>query len=154
GLPGQAWEMRAPTWIDDAADDARFTRAEGARAAGLRTGFAFPALAGADVPGVIEAYTSEARVPDRDLVEIMSTFGTQVGQYIEAIRAEEAIRAGEAEVRRSRDELEATLGNLADGVTVQDRDGRLIYANQAAAEAAGFADPEAFLAAPSDEVVA
>lgn len=153
GLPGEVWERGVPAWIDDVADLARYTRAEAAVASGLRTGFAFPTLAGDEVLGVIEAYTAEPRVPDRELIEIMSTFGTQMAKYIEALRAHEAVRAGEAEVRRSRDELSATLGNLADAVTVQDRDGRLVYANEAAARMLGFATTDELLAVPSEQVI-
>ncbi|MDX6554007.1 MAG: hypothetical protein QOD86_202, partial [Miltoncostaeaceae bacterium] len=49
--------------------------------------------------------------------------------------------------------LTAALGNLAEAVTVQDPDGRLIYANEAAASALGFGSPEELLATPPGAIV-
>ena len=50
-----------------------------------------------------------------------------------------------AEVRSGERRLEAALGNLADAVTLRRPDGRLVYANPAAAELAGCT-PEEFVA--------
>ena len=50
-------------------------------------------------------------------------------------------------------ELLAVLDAVADGITVQDRDGRLHYANQAAATILGFETPEKLLATPLAEVM-
>ena len=47
-----------------------------------------------------------------------------------------------AEARASRDELAVILQGLADGVTAQDRTGRLVYANDAAARAMGLASAD------------
>lgn len=46
------------------------------------------------------------------------------------------------------------LDHIADGVTVQDRSGSLVYANFAAARVLGFATPEALLATSAPEVLA
>jgi PAS domain S-box-containing protein len=59
----------------------------------------------------------------------------------------------EAELRASRDQLDAILRGVADGITVQEPDGRLIYANDAAARIIGFETAEALLAAPTSAVV-
>jgi serine phosphatase RsbU (regulator of sigma subunit)/PAS domain-containing protein len=56
-----------------------------------------------------------------------------------------------AAARRSRDELEAILEGIADAVTAQDRDGRLVYANDAAVRMLGFASAQEPLAAPPGE---
>jgi PAS domain S-box-containing protein len=61
-------------------------------------------------------------------------------------RAEEALRT-------SRDQLAVILQGVADGITVQDPSGQLIYANDAAAKACGYASAEALLAAPVSEVM-
>jgi PAS domain S-box-containing protein len=49
--------------------------------------------------------------------------------------------------------LTAALGNLAEAVTIQDRTGALIYANDAAARSLGFESPEALLATPPQDIV-
>ena len=56
-------------------------------------------------------------------------------------------------LERERERFRVVL-NWADvGVTVQDPKGRIIYANEAAAETIGFRTPEEVLAASSDELV-
>jgi signal transduction histidine kinase len=50
-------------------------------------------------------------------------------------------------------ELPIILGEIADGVSMQDASGRLIYANHAAARASGFETPEQMLAAPPAKIL-
>jgi signal transduction histidine kinase/CHASE3 domain sensor protein len=49
--------------------------------------------------------------------------------------------------------LQAILGGIEDGITLQDRSGRLIFANASAARSIGFESPEALLAAAPEELV-
>ena len=56
-------------------------------------------------------------------------------------------------LRRSRDQLEAILDNVADGVTAQEPDGRLVFANRAAVDAVGLDSAEAMMEAPREDVV-
>ena len=49
--------------------------------------------------------------------------------------------------------LETALGTLAEAVTIQDEQGRLVYANDAAAAALGFESAEQLLATPPREIV-
>jgi PAS domain S-box-containing protein len=50
-------------------------------------------------------------------------------------------------------QLQAILENLGEAVTVQDRDGRLVFANRTAAELLGADSVEALLATPPSELV-
>ena len=59
----------------------------------------------------------------------------------------------ETELLRSRDQLEAVLGSVTDGITVQDSDGRLLYANEEAARLSGYSSGADLVAAPVAEVV-
>lgn len=62
----------------------------------------------------------------------------------ERLRAERALQS-------SRDQLSVILSGAADGITAQGPDGRLIYANEAAARLSGYSSPADMLAAsPSD----
>jgi PAS domain S-box-containing protein len=56
-------------------------------------------------------------------------------------------------LRRSRDQFEAILENVADGVTAQEPGGRLVFANRAAVHAVGLDSAEEMMEAPRDEVV-
>jgi len=52
----------------------------------------------------------------------------------------------EAEIRQAKQQLDLVFQNIADGITVQERTGRLIYANDTGAQLAGFASAQAMLA--------
>jgi PAS domain S-box-containing protein len=54
---------------------------------------------------------------------------------------------------QARDQLEAILGGVADAVTAQAPDGRLLFANEAAVELLGFESREALLSAPLPEIL-
>jgi len=56
-------------------------------------------------------------------------------------------------LRASRDELWTILETVADGVLVQDAEGRIVYANDAAARLCGFPSAAVLLAAPLSEVL-
>lgn len=60
-------------------------------------------------------------------------------------------KQAQEEMKKSRDQLEAILTNVADGITAQDTSGRVIYANAAAARLVGFESAEQMLTAtPAD----
>ena len=56
-------------------------------------------------------------------------------------------------VRQSRDQLDLILRSIAEGVTAQGADGRLVFVNDAAARLCGFDSAEAMLAAPREEIL-
>src|SRR4051794_1956140 len=59
------------------------------------------------------------------------------------LRAEEGLR-------QSRDQLAAVLQGVADGITVQDASGKIIYANDAAARYSGYSTAAALIAATAE----
>jgi PAS domain S-box-containing protein len=68
----------------------------------------------------------------------------------ELLRLEQLARRNAAEAR---DQLEAILSGVADAVTAQASDGRLLFANQAAVDLLGFESSEALLLAPLGEIL-
>ena len=51
----------------------------------------------------------------------------------------------EREQHSAREQLQFMLGAVADGITAQDRTGRVVYANDAAVRAMGFSSPQELL---------
>ena len=98
GLPGRVWFNREPAYIPDVVRDANFQRAPIAAREGLHAGFGFPILLGREVLGVMEFLSNEIRQPDRDLLNMMATIGSQIGQFIERKQAEEALHHTQAEL--------------------------------------------------------
>ena len=114
GLPGRVWQAREPVWISDVVHDPNFPRAPIAAREGLRSAFGFPITLGSEVLGVIEFFTRESRRPDEALLQLFSSVGSQIGQFIARKRSEAAVRESEAELRRTseaKDQFLALLGH-------------------------------------------
>src|SRR5207302_5054665 len=110
GLPGRAWLSRKPAFIPDVVQDANFLRAPIAAREGLHAALAIPILLGGEVLGVMEFFSHEIRQPDPNLLNIMATIGSQIGQFIERKRAEDALHRAQAELAHVT--RVATLGEL------------------------------------------
>ena len=140
GLPGEAWESGRPVWLGDQLAAGRFIRADATDAADLHGGMAFPVTGGERCIGVIEVFSHEIRERDPAIYALTEALGSQVGEFIEALRTEQ-------EREEARGQLEAILRGVADAVTAQAPDGRLLFANEAAAASMGFDSPEALMEA-------
>jgi PAS domain S-box-containing protein len=67
--------------------------------------------------------------------------------------ARAAAEAAAVEVRASRDQLAAILEGVTDGITVLDRSGRMLFANDAAARLCGFTDAADLLGSSGEELL-
>ena len=92
GLPGRVWPSGTPVWIPDMTLDVKFQRTEAVLKNGLRAAFAFAITLKNSVLGVIEFSSPEVRHVDPELLQTMHSIGSQVGQFIERTRAEDALR--------------------------------------------------------------
>src|SRR5260221_11806623 len=91
GLPGRVWESRRPAWIPDVVKDGNFPRAKIAAHDDLHGALGFPILIGSHVLGVMEFFSQEIQEPDDELLTLLATVGSQIGQFIERKRAEEEL---------------------------------------------------------------
>jgi PAS domain S-box-containing protein len=96
GLPGRVWSSLQPEYVPDVVCDENFPRGPIARREALHSALAFPILLGGEALGVIEFFSREIRQPDQELLNVLATIGSQIGQFIERTRAEEALRRSEA----------------------------------------------------------
>jgi PAS domain S-box-containing protein len=121
GLPGRVWSSLEPEYIPDVIPDENFPRVSIAEREGLHAAFGFPILLGGEVLGVIEFFSREIRKPDQELLNMLATIGSQIGQFIERRRAEAEARASERRYREVQLELAhanrvATMGQLTSSV--------------------------------------
>ena len=110
GLPGRVWASREPAYIPDVIHDEKFPRASIAAREALHAAFGFPILFGSEVLGVMEFFSHEIRQPDADLLNTMTTLGSQIGQFIERKRAEGALHHAQTELAHVA--RVATLGEM------------------------------------------
>src|SRR5205823_3638824 len=119
-------------------EDPGFPRAALARAAGLHAGFAAPITTSGATLGVLEFFGAEPGDLDEDLLGMMASIGSQIGQFLNRRRAE-------LDLRESREELEAILRSVREGIVVERRGGRFAFANEAGAHLLGFASVDELL---------
>jgi PAS domain S-box-containing protein len=111
GLSGQVWMSRVAAGIPDVAIGPVFGHTDMAARAGLHAAFALPILLNGEVLGVIELISRDVRQHDQDLLVMMTTIGSQIGQFMERKRAEGALRLAESELAYTTRVM--TMGELA-----------------------------------------
>ena len=131
GLPGLVWEQGHPCWLGDVLASGAFIREKELKAVGLRGGLAFPVRNGDERIGVIELFSREIRERDPELYALTEALGRQVGEFMEAVRAQQAVRVSEARKR-------AVLASSLDAVITMDHEGRIVEFNRAAEELFGY----------------
>jgi signal transduction histidine kinase/CheY-like chemotaxis protein len=92
GLPGKVWAAAEPVWVQDLANDAKFTRSAAAATAGLHGAFGFPVVVDGEVLGVMEFFSGEPEPRDAALLEMLAAIGIQVGQFLKRKQAEDELR--------------------------------------------------------------
>src|SRR5205085_11495028 len=110
GLPGRVWFSREPAYIPDVGRDSNFVRAPIAAREVLHAAVGFPMLLGGEVLGIVEFFSHEIRKPPQELLDMMATIGSQIGQFIERKGAEEALRRAYVELAHVT--RVATLGEM------------------------------------------
>ncbi|MGH2683919.1 MAG: GAF domain-containing protein, partial [Actinomycetota bacterium] len=147
GLPGTVWETGQPRWIAEGFSDPKFLLGRDVSAAGgLNSAFGLPLRSGDQIMGVLAGIARERREEEPELPAALEPITGQLGQFIHRILTQE-------ELRQSRDQLAAILSGVGDGITVQDPQGRLLYANEGAAHTIGFSSAEELLATPGADVL-
>ena len=146
GLPGRVWADGRPAWVVDVTRDPNFPRGPAAAAQGLHGAIAFPIRLGEQTLGVMEFISREVREPDDDLLRLMGTIGSQIGEAIRRRHAEDRLR--ESEARKG-----AVLQAALDCVISMDHEGRVVEWNPAAERTFGYSRDAAVGRALADLIV-
>jgi serine phosphatase RsbU (regulator of sigma subunit) len=101
GLPGHVWTSDSPVWIADVTQDANFPRASVAAQEGLHAAVGFP-IRHAEFLGVMEFFSLEIRQPDTELLQMMTSIGSHIGQFMERMKAEADLLLKEGELRMAK----------------------------------------------------
>src|SRR4051812_28882863 len=91
---------------------------------------------------IVFASAESERVYGPDDLMLAEELGARAAVAVDNARLYGRVHETEAELRVSRDQLQAILDGVADAVTAQDRNGRVIYANDAAARPLGQGSSE------------
>ena len=124
------------------------------RALGLRSAIITPLIARGRIIGAIALASAESgQVLGRDDLLLAEELSALAATAVDNARLYTRLSAAERTARETREQLEAILGGVADAVTAQGPDGRLIYANDAAARQLGLESAEELLNADAAAIV-
>jgi PAS domain S-box-containing protein len=113
GLPGRVWATGKPAWIDEVAEDSNLTRHSMAAKVGIHRGLGFPVVSGEKFWGVMEVFTTGRSHIDKDLTELLSNMGSQIGQFMR--RMESELDLSNAMIYAQKAKYEAEAANRAKG---------------------------------------
>jgi PAS domain S-box-containing protein len=134
-LPGRVWRSGEPAWVADVRNRQDLPRAGAAARSGLRTAFGVPITGATDVLAAMEFFTTELHAPDDELLATMTSLGSQIGQFVERCRAQQAVTVSDA--RKS-----AILNAAFDCIITMDGDGRIVEVNEATVRTFGYTADE------------
>jgi diguanylate cyclase (GGDEF)-like protein/PAS domain S-box-containing protein len=99
GLVGTVWQTGELMWLADAGEDPRGLRKALAERNGLRGSALLPVRYGGGIGGVLGFYCRRVRPTDKRLIQALNAIVTQIGQFLQRMQAEEAVRQSEARFR-------------------------------------------------------
>jgi PAS domain S-box-containing protein len=114
GLTGLVWQDGKPLWTGEPGREPAVEGAEACAKLGLRAALAFPVILGDRVLGVLEFFTHHLTEPDPELLSLLSSVGSQIGQFIERRKAVEDLeqaRDEAVEASRTKSEFLATVSH-------------------------------------------
>ncbi len=131
GLTGHVARARMPLMVDRVIDDPRTVNHDWMRQQGFVSFIGLPLRVREDLVGVLALHTRHAHHFTADEVEILASFGAQAGIAIENARLYQEARDAR-DVLRSREAfISNVVANLAEGLVVLDREGRVVTCNRA-----------------------
>ncbi len=129
-LAGRAWQDSRSVWAADLTTLPRTPRTQSALRQEMASGWAVPVRAGSKVLAVLEFYCRYTLREDREAIATVETVAASLGQML--ARSQERGRAEELSRRQ-----EVLLDSVADGICGLDMNGRVSFANPAAARMLG-----------------
>lgn len=121
GFAGRTWAQGAPIWVPDIYDSLGFNEIGIAKRAGLNSAVSFPLMDEAEIFGVMTFFSTDPQPQDDAVFTTMVGVGSQIGQFIQRRRAEQALRQQNAYLTAlhdtalglmSRRDLEELLQNI------------------------------------------
>ncbi len=128
--------FREPLWIPSLDDGPHRSALAFLSNAGMASGILAPVMRGDRVAAVLGLFTRRRREPDDDLAGVIQQALAPIGQMMERLRAEEALRDRDALYRRM---FETTL---AVNLLIDPQNGAVVDANPAACAFYGYPKPD------------
>ncbi len=109
GLAAQIFNNRTAIWLNDLQQETTIIRLPEIKEMGLTNCLSFPLVGGDQQMGLINFFAQESKQPEIEILKLMNSLGSQIGQFIRRKMAEE-------EVQRQNKLLQSELNKAADYV--------------------------------------
>jgi signal transduction histidine kinase len=100
GVLGQVWQQGDLVWLPDMTTAPTMVRRDAAAQAGLRAGIWVPIRVEGQVVGALEFFGREGWKRSEETASMLVAISSLVGQFLERVRAEDALRTLNAELER------------------------------------------------------
>jgi PAS domain S-box-containing protein len=137
GLVGRVYASGQSEWTRRIDRELEAMRAQLGEDLGVATAAAFPIMIGMEVVGVLEFFSEEVADPDIELLDAMTSIGTQLGRVIERDRMDRAVRDSYRLIEKIGD-TSPTMIRIFDEV-----EGRYVHVNERMAKFFGMSAQEA-----------
>src|SRR5205807_10152138 len=104
GVRGRVWSAGKLVCVEDVTVDVNFPRAPAAHEDGLHGAIGLPLRSEGEFLGVIEFFSEEIKTPDEDLMDMMHSISSQIGQFM---KRQQAVRESD----RLKDEFFAAVSH-------------------------------------------
>jgi PAS domain S-box-containing protein len=140
GLVGRVYASGQPGWMRGIDREIEANRADLAKDLGVSTAAAFPIMIGTEAVGVLEFFSERTIEPEPELLDAMTSVGTQLGRVIERDRMDRRVRESHRLIEKI-GETSPTLIRIFDEV-----EQRYVYVNERMAKFFGTSADEAMRA--------
>jgi PAS domain S-box-containing protein len=127
-VSGRVWNEAAPVFVSNLSEGSA-GKPDAKSRAGLRSAFGFPITLGQKIIGVLAFFSRGIHPLDDETLRMLTSLGSQVGQFIERRRAEEDLRASEARLQVSEARLRLMTEQAPVALWTTDRELRLTSAS-------------------------
>lgn len=136
GVAGRVWASGAPAWIESIDREPSMRSVSALVDGGFKSALAVPIMLGSDTLGVMEFFGRQAQQADEELLRVIATIGSQVGQFL-------ARKLVEEEKQRLTNERLLILDSAAEGIYGLDLRGCITFINRSAASMFQWTQTEA-----------
>lgn len=131
GIPGKVWAHGKTRWTTDISSELNVEQSTRYSNKQLKSALGIPIRTSNIMEGVLVLFSSSAQKPDTDTLELYTSLGNQIGDFMNRVEIQESLRKSERRFR-------ALTENNSDAIMILDTKGQILYASSSSEKIFGF----------------